>query len=147
MTREEALYCMKANSILHSEICEECPLYGDTGVDHCFEEALYEAIKALEQEPCENAISREDALMALTGEWTDSTDELIYRFIRQIRTLPSVNPQPKTGHWIKTPGMNEQCDVCGSFFPLSDFAGRPFEINHCPACGVKMVEPQESEDI
>lgn len=99
MTRAEAIYCMKANSILHSEICEECPLYGDTGVDHCFEEALYEAIKALEQEPCKDAISREDALMALTGKWTDSTDELIYRFIRQIRTLPSVNPQPKTG-WI-----------------------------------------------
>lgn len=51
MTREEALYCMKANSVLHSEICEECPLYGNTGVDHCFEDALDEVIKALEQEP------------------------------------------------------------------------------------------------
>ena len=50
MTRGEAIYCMKANSILHSEICEECPLYGDTGVDHCFEDALDEAIKALEQD-------------------------------------------------------------------------------------------------
>ena len=59
--------------------------------------AMMMAIKALEQQTCEDAISREDALMALTGEWTESTDELIHRFIRRIRTLPSVKPQPK---WI-----------------------------------------------
>lgn len=47
-----------------------------------------------EQEPCEDCISREDALMALTGEWTEPTDELIHRFIRRIKNLPPVNPQP-----------------------------------------------------
>lgn len=56
-------------------------------------EAIRVAIKALEQQTCEDAISREDALIALTGEWTDSTDELIHRFIKRIKSLPSVNPQ------------------------------------------------------
>ena len=139
MTREEALYCMKANSILHSEICEECPLYGDTGVDHCFEEALYEAIKALEQEPCEDAISREDALMALTGEWTDST-ELIYRFIRQIRTLPSVDPQPKMGQWQQDLDGIYLCSECGSGFKEQPtLMGKPM-FAWCPLCGAKMQE-------
>ena len=60
-------------------------------------EAIRVAIKALEQQTCEDAVSREDALMALTGEWTELTDELIHRFIRRIKNLPSVNPQQKTG--------------------------------------------------
>ncbi len=46
--------------------------------------------------------------------------------------------EPKTGHWIVVPGMNEQCSKCGKFFPLSYFKGRPFEINYCPNCGAKM---------
>lgn len=58
-------------------------------------QALNMAIKALEQQTCEDAVSREDALMALTGEWTELTDELIHRFIRRIKKLPSVNPVEK----------------------------------------------------
>ena len=40
-----------------------------------------------------DCISREDALMALTGEWTELTDEVIARFIRRIRNLPSAIPK------------------------------------------------------
>ena len=49
MTNEIALYCMKAYSEYYSEVCAECPIYGETGTDHCFEDALEMAIKALEQ--------------------------------------------------------------------------------------------------
>ena len=38
--------------------------------------------------------------MALTGEWTELTDEIIHRFIKRIKTLPSVTPVEKTGRWI-----------------------------------------------
>lgn len=58
---------------------------------------LYELLDMVEQEPCENAISREDVLMCLTGEWTEITDEIIHRFIKRIKALPPVNTQPK---WI-----------------------------------------------
>ena len=51
-------------------------------------------------EPCADAISREDALMALTGEWTELTDEIIHRFIRRIKSLPPVNPQESKTGWI-----------------------------------------------
>ena len=51
MNREEAIYCLKAQSERYSEVCEECPLYGQTGVDHCCEDALQMAITALQNQP------------------------------------------------------------------------------------------------
>lgn len=50
MKREEAIYCLKAQSERYSEVCEECHLYGQTGVDHCCEEALQMAITALQNQ-------------------------------------------------------------------------------------------------
>lgn len=51
MTKEIALHCMKSASELECELCEECPIYGQTGCDHCFEDALQYVIGMLEQEP------------------------------------------------------------------------------------------------
>ena len=51
MEREEVIYCLKAQSERYSEVCEECPLYGQTGVDHCCEDALQMAINALQNQP------------------------------------------------------------------------------------------------
>lgn len=48
MNKEEAIYCLKAQSELNPEVCEECPLFGKTGVDHCSEEALQMATMALQ---------------------------------------------------------------------------------------------------
>ena len=52
MKREEVIYCLKAQSERYSEVCEECPLYGKTGVDHCCEDALQMAITALQNQRC-----------------------------------------------------------------------------------------------
>lgn len=49
MTREIALHCMKSASELEGTLCEECPIYGQTGCDHCFEDALQYVIRMLEQ--------------------------------------------------------------------------------------------------
>lgn len=53
MTREErnlALYCLKASSDYHSEVCEECIKYPNC--DHMGQDDVTETIiKALEQEP------------------------------------------------------------------------------------------------
>jgi hypothetical protein len=60
---------------------------------YTMEEACEVVIKALEQEPCGDAISREDALMALTGEYTDSPIEILSKAIKRINALPPVTPQ------------------------------------------------------
>ena len=120
--------------------------------------ALRMAIKALkqhlEQQTCEDAISREDALMALTGEWHESRDEILSLAIRRIRTLPSVNPQPKTGHWEwvqydSNPNIgNWHCSECRCVVvecvDKKSEGGIPL-YKYCPQCGCRIVEPQESE--
>ena len=51
MTKEEkeaVLHCLRA--MIDEELCEECPLYGTTGTDHCEKDCVRLAINALEQE-------------------------------------------------------------------------------------------------
>ena len=61
-----------------------------------------------EQEPCEDAISREAALEAILTRvpdfcGSDESGNLVYRneTASYIRNLPSVTPRQKTGEWIK----------------------------------------------
>ena len=60
-------------------------------------EALDMAIKALEQEPCGDYISREDAIMCMTGEYvadmTYKPEDIISKHIQRLRVLPPVTPQ------------------------------------------------------
>lgn len=49
MSEEIALYCLKADSQSYSEVCEECSIYGNVGCDHCYNDAINMAIKALEE--------------------------------------------------------------------------------------------------
>lgn len=81
MTENIAIYCLKAASELNPEMCEECPLYGQTGADHCCEDALQVAIKALEElqqyrtigtvEECRAAVEQQTARKVTTNHsWT-----------------------------------------------------------------------------
>ena len=100
--------------------------------------------KYVEQQPCEDAIRREDALMALTGEWTELTDELIHRFIKRIKNLPPVNPQQKTGYWILTSDDDYEyctCSECGYQNGENWMIGS--QIKFCQECGAKMQEVEE----
>lgn len=108
-----------------------------------FNFVLDEAIKALEQEPCEDAISREavleKAVYTETEEgWSGRTVD-----VKDIEALPPVTPKEKTGHWIYTgdyitDGMLK-CSSCGYEHDVAD------RFLYCPNCGAKMVKPQESE--
>ena len=136
MTREEAIKILKFQAGYFCDLkgCEE-------------QQAFTMAIKALEQEPCDDCISREDALMALTGEWTEPTDELIHRFIRRIKKLPSVNPK-RTGHWIYS--------IYGDFHEQGNWlcSHCNYQFNHgnghaeyCPKCAYEMSEAPTEEVI
>ena len=121
-------------------------------------EALDKAIKALEQEPCEDAISREAVLEGLrtcydtdTKEYSDGSQWINYEdAVAEMENLPSVTPQPKTGHWIEHFNGNEHivyCENCKTEYYEDDLCmGGTGAPNFCPICGAKMVEPQESEE-
>ncbi len=112
------------------------------GQDECYSIAEYQeaktmAIKALEQELCDDCISRQAVWEVMQRMWGTSGE-----LLDELMALPPVNPQePKTGHWINTaePYMSDNivCSECG----FDSIAG----YSYCPNCGCRMVEPQESE--
>lgn len=147
MTREEAVAVLKAFM--------ENPLFSDVH-KAAFNIAIHD-IKAhhdwdinnlilinkdnyesLEQEPCEDAISRQEVL-----ELIADYDLSMGQVVKGIHALRSVTPQEsKTGKWISTETKGVRyafwcrykCSLCGG---LSD------HTNFCPNCGAKM----ESEEL
>lgn len=130
MTREEreiALYCLKASSDYHSEVCEECVKYPNC--DPTIQDDVTETIiKALEQEPCEDCVSRKEVL-----DLCDSKDPeyKVSHLKEDVECLPSVAPKLKTAKWIEIDIDVWECSECG---------GTCFEDkgNYCPCCGAKM---------
>ena len=83
--------------------------------------AIKEAIKALEQEPCEDAISRKsmlDYLKYLHGEMLEE---------EFVKALPSVTPARKKEEWIscdeKLPKPNELVDNVRKYYLIQDEYG------------------------
>lgn len=93
--------------------------------------ALNMAIKALEQESCEDVISREavDDILCLYSD----KDGLINarQAVRMVRELPSVQPSRK-GYW-KYFYQNYECSECGFIVADSDVEVDGYEF--CPICG------------
>lgn len=104
------------------------------------------ALKALEQELCEDCISRQEVLDALDKSKYSNAfceehhiDWSINLGMAHIvvNELKPVTPQPKMGRWVKTIGENGvtsalRCSECG-------FEDNRYELfNYCPVCGMKM---------
>ena len=121
------------------------------------------AIKALEQHPSEDCISREDAVNALRKALYNYEDKTEKQFkeskelnfedwfqhrifvqnmndidIQTILELPFVKPQPKVGHW------NRVIDKAGHWVWECDKCGwqQRFNTNYCPDCGADMAESE-----
>jgi hypothetical protein len=112
-------------------------------------EAYDMAIKALEQEPCEDCISREalrqklqkrhDFFVNAYGSFKDMplndkarVDE-ISSCIAEVVNAPSVTPQQKVGEWLKN-GELCRCSNCHSNVLFSAVK----LYNYCYRCGAKM---------
>ena len=83
-----------------------------------------------EQEPCEDAVSRQDAIMHINFA-LDAEDA-----VKRVEELPPVTPTRPKGHWI----MNRQferrtCDNCNKEYRWSFYPH-----NYCPNCGADMKE-------
>ena len=128
MTREEAL-----------QILDTIPTIGEQ-VD-----ALEMAIQALSQEPCDDAISRKEALKCINDIWGDYF--ILNELFERIDKLPSVTQ--KSGKWIMSDdGLYRPiCDKCGAhpwkgYIPTVEEATEVFK--YCPNCGAKMESETET---
>lgn len=141
MTREEAIKMLKSK------------MDGHTDTSYEWAETVRMAIKALEQEPCEDTISRQ-AVNTLVDELARAiSDErcCISRgrstatIMRDFYHLPSVNPQAKTGHWIAEDmfdgNLAYRCSECSELFWIESGTPKDNEYNFCPKCGKRLVEP------
>jgi len=120
-------------------------------------EAIKKAIEVLEQESCEDAISREAALKEAYAIVVDGEKYDVVQ-VETIYGLPSVTRQ--TGEWIEEKindySYKVYCSSCrehaimeyvstGDMYSASGH-GEIKKTKYCPNCGAKMFEPQESED-
>jgi len=91
-------------------------------------------------------ISRQAAIDALDKRFNSvpmeqTTEILLLR--KDLRDLPPVQPQPKTGHWIKiTPSGIYMCSECEHNVLTGDIDA----YHHCHHCGIKMINVPDKND-
>jgi DNA-directed RNA polymerase subunit RPC12/RpoP len=162
MTREERnveilkneLACVRNVDCERSE-CRNCNLVMP---EHDITEALQMAIKALEQKPCEDAISRESLMKkciytpiapVIKGDEVHYEDVV---FAKDIINAEPVYPEQKTGHWILNDNQGIQavgyltyhCSECGREIS-SKYHGKISLLEEYPYChcGARMIESEE----
>jgi hypothetical protein len=99
-----------------------------------------------------------DADELIEHAWRDKLDsrELIAKMIDNaptVKEIPTkipinvfeqlISQEPKTGHWIVEVWNNKEHHTCSVCQRVVDY--EPC-YHYCPYCGVKIVEPQESEE-
>ena len=117
--------------IAHSELTHE--IYVVVGKEkYCVTEQAIKAvaaIKVLEKEPCEDAISRKsmlDYLKYLHGEMSEE---------EFVKALPSVTPTRKKGKWIVL--KDEYGDICEAICSCCEDNGN-HKWKYCHNCGAEM---------
>jgi len=130
MTREEAskelnIHLVHWKRLLFDKICPQDE--GERTIN-----ALNMAIKALEQDPCEDAISKQ-AVLELIADYNLSMGQVV----RGIHALPPVTPQPKMGKWIyRKEEDSYRCSLCG--FPCHKDNLGAIPTKYCAGCGAVM---------
>ena len=165
MTREErenALHCLRV--MIDEEVCEECNLYGTTGTDHCEADCVRAVIEALEQEPCNDCVSREEIKQVVRGLATECAfdrpsfdtkegykviptkyhkgyEQALIDIEEKIKALPPVQPKQEPVIHAK---WEKFCTKDGylSYLECSNCSQVSNQIlltyNYCPHCGARM---------
>lgn len=90
--------------------------------------------KQTEQEPCEDAVSRQAVCNIVDAIRDCISVEGYWAILERLKKLPSVNPQ-KIGHWILTDDDFVYCSECED-----SYYQRPIDASwyYCPHCGARM---------
>ena len=94
-------------------------------------------------------IERQAAIDALKNRWKKTRnyegigDDIAEECELYLKQVPSAQPEPQEGHWIKheTPDGGEQyeCSRCGVLWEFNDGTPEDNEAYFCPKCGTKMT--------
>ena len=127
---QEPVYCDR-NICIQNE-------YNGIGCEDC------EVAKS--QKLCEDTISRQ-AVLDIVDSYSESrsnVEDVTQDMISDILALPTVTPQPKTGHWILDDDKEHgRCSECGC---KEDLVDGHSSYKWCSNCGAKMSEiPTGSE--
>ena len=115
--------------------------------------ALYKAIELLEQQPCEDCISREAVLKYIdkmpSGLTSDGRRMVRRRTLEEYisDTLPSVTPARPKGKWVLIHPLQENDDgayICSN----CEHGDWDCDINYkyCPFCGADMRGDEDADD-
>jgi hypothetical protein len=105
--------------------------------------------KALEQQPCEDCISRKEVISTIYDNKSDFKNDFAQGFFAdKIKALPPVTSQPEVGRWIYDKNIdNWKCSECGETPKTMGYCGSvAFMAEHfkyCNHCGCKMQEVEE----
>lgn len=138
--------------------CAMCtnPMANDRGCDGgCIvNESMYQNVlnvikkQILEQEPCEDCVSRQailDIIMPYCQDDDGSVENTgdLRNALDDIESLSPVTPKEKTATWVPTdeePHEDYECNKCG--YAVSTFTANiepHTEYKYCPNCGARMV--------
>lgn len=118
-------------------------------------DALNMAIKALEQQPCEDEDNVGKSIV--TAFQFGTAMGFAEKYDEMDRVIKAVTPKEKTGHWIvdwsATSRLNRDrsltyeyhvhCDRCGYRWDYTTDKKGSLVSNFCPNCGAKMLESEE----
>ena len=110
--------------------------------------AICNNLKALEQQPCEDCISRQALIEKATSWDKHFADSERCVSLTDIQNAPPVTPQRLKGKWIEvfveTP--NDPYSYGFKSHKCSKCEYRPLQIlNYCPNCGADMREGEDKE--
>lgn len=108
-----------------------------------FEQGLCVECEKAEQEPCEDAVSRQAIKKLKRHNLAEGQFVSLY----DIEQLPSVRPQEQTGRWIKHNTGHSRyysCSKCSCLALNTEVAdGVIWKLSkYCPDCGVRMESEQ-----
>lgn len=167
MTREEAIDIIKclawhtrsneedveqAIKALQQEPCIPTRDLSDKELKHFAEEMKKVRPQVIEQEPCDDCISRKAAIDELElqakemSQWSERYMEQAKGVLTAKNIIKDLLPatlHPKTGHWIEGEvwedtdggwGRWQKCSVCRQ--------SKHHKTNFCPNCGAKMEDKE-----
>ena len=151
MTNEEVKEVLE---LIEDDIdCDGCRYFPDKEHCECRDECLYNtalsmAIKALEQEPCDDAVSRQAVLNEVReiATWHSGDAFNEDRVITHMKMLPSVTPKREQGEWIIEKDCEGKtrtciCPKCGE--KTGKYTWK--NPNYCSNCGAEMRTEREDK--